>query len=248
MAHKVSQAGISLIKEFEGMRLQSYQDAVGVWTIGYGTTSADSGITGTKIGPGMLISKEQAESWLTISLNTKYGPKVNKYDNIYHWTQNEFDALISFAYNIGSIDELVNKGKLAKQKIPEIMLKYVHAGKKVLQGLVLRRKREVELFCKKGNSGSISQKPNDPFEGVPIGDFVLQKATKMNLENGDYKFMVGSGSDNQHVYCVRKNGNGKHRVEVHILDGRNDYNSFILQTTTCLDDAGNEFDFCLGVF
>ena len=59
----------------------------------------------------MTISKETAEKWLKESLKHKYAPKVNKYDDTYHWTQNEFDALISFAYNIGSIDKLTNYGK-----------------------------------------------------------------------------------------------------------------------------------------
>ena len=118
MRHKISQVGIKLIKEFEGLYLNAYQDSVGVWTIGYGTTNSDKGITCQNIGLGLKISKQTAENWLALSLDKKYGPKVDKYDSIYHWTQKEFDALISFAYNIGSIDELVSKGKLPKHQIP----------------------------------------------------------------------------------------------------------------------------------
>jgi GH24 family phage-related lysozyme (muramidase) len=63
--------------------LKSYQDRVGVWTIGYGTTSHDKSITGKTITKGMTISKETAEKWLRASLREKYEPKVSKYDSIY---------------------------------------------------------------------------------------------------------------------------------------------------------------------
>ena len=144
----VSQNGIKLIKEFEGCRLKAYQDAVGVWTIGYGTTNADKSITGTTIKSGLTISQATADSWLKKSLDNKYGPKVNKYDSKYKWTQNEFDALISFAYNIGSIDQLTDNGSRSRATIAKKMLEYTHAGGKVLAGLVRRRKAEHDLFVK----------------------------------------------------------------------------------------------------
>ena len=155
LCHYISQNGIKLIKEFEGCYLTAYQDCVGVWTIGYGTTSSDKSITGTTIYKGLTISQATADEWLRRAVNKKYGPNVDKFDYIYHWTQNEFDALCSFAYNIGSIDELVSKGKLAKSKIPSTMKLYVNAGKKRLNGLVRRRNAEVELFLKNGGSSPI---------------------------------------------------------------------------------------------
>ena len=100
LCHSISQNGINLIKRFEGCKLKAYKDSVGVWTIGYGTTSADESITGTSIYEGLKITQETADEWLRLSVNQKYGPKVDKFNNIYHWTQNEFDALCSFAYNI----------------------------------------------------------------------------------------------------------------------------------------------------
>ena len=144
----VSQNGIKLIKEFEGCRLKAYKDAVGVWTIGYGTTNSDKSITGTTIKSGLTISQATADKWLKKSLDTKYGPKVNKYDSKYKWTQNEFDALISFAYNIGSIDQLTANGSRSRATIANKMLEYVHAGGQVLPGLVRRRQAEHDLFVK----------------------------------------------------------------------------------------------------
>ena len=147
-ARSVSQNGINLIKQFEGCRLTAYKDPVGVWTIGYGTTNADKSITGTTIKSGLTISQATAENWLKKSLDKKYGPKVNKYDSKYKWTQNEFDALISFAYNIGSIDQLTANGSRSRATIAKKMLEYTHAGGKVLAGLVRRRKAEHDLFVK----------------------------------------------------------------------------------------------------
>jgi GH24 family phage-related lysozyme (muramidase) len=144
----VSQNGIKLIKEFEGCRLKAYQDAVGVWTIGYGTTNADKSITGTTIKSGLTISQATADSWLKKSLDKKYGPKVNKYDSKYKWTQNEFDALISFAYNIGSIDQLTANGSRSRATIANKMLEYVNANHQRLPGLVRRRQAEHDLFVK----------------------------------------------------------------------------------------------------
>lgn len=145
---KVSKNGIDLIKEFEGCRLTAYKDEVGVWTIGYGITNADKSITGVTIKSGLTISKATAEKWLEDSLNKKYAPKVSKYDSKYHWNQNEFDALVSFAYNIGSIDELTNNGTRSKSVISDKILLYNKAGGKVYNGLTRRRKAERELFLK----------------------------------------------------------------------------------------------------
>ncbi len=146
--HIISQDGIELIKKFEDCKLTAYQDIVGVWTIGYGTTNSDKNITGTDIYQGLTITQAQADEWLRVSINKKYGPRVDKYDNIYHWTQNEFDALCSFAYNIGSINNLVKDGNLSKASIPSAMEQYIYVNKTVVEGLVRRRQAEVQLFNK----------------------------------------------------------------------------------------------------
>jgi GH24 family phage-related lysozyme (muramidase) len=146
---QISQKGIDLIKEFEECKLEAYKCPAGVWTIGYGTTDADYSITKTKIKAGLKISKQQAEKWLRQSVNKKYSPKVNKYNNKYHWTQNEFDAMVSFAYNLGSIDELTANGKRTKKDIAQKMLLYNKAKGKLLPGLTRRRKAEQKLFLSK---------------------------------------------------------------------------------------------------
>lgn len=134
---RTSQKGIDLIKEFEGCRLDAYKCPAGVWTIGYGHTA---GVTS-----GQKISSAQAEAYLRADLE-KYEKKVEKYESRYCWTQNEFDAMVSFAYNVGSIDKLTANGTRTKAVIAEKILLYNKAGEKVLTGLVRRRKAERELF------------------------------------------------------------------------------------------------------
>ena len=143
---KVSERGIDLIKEFEGCHLTAYQDEVGVWTIGYGITNSDKSITGTTIKQGLKISQSAAEEWLEESLNQKYLPKVMKYDTRYNWNQNEIDALVSFAYNIGSIDQLTANGSRSRDTIAKKMLEYNKAGGTVYCGLTRRREAERKLF------------------------------------------------------------------------------------------------------
>ena len=143
---KVSKIGIDLIKEFEGCRLTAYQDEVGVWTIGYGITNADKSITGTTIKRGLKISQSTAEKWLEESLNQKYLPLVMKYDDKYGWNQNEIDALVSFTYNIGSIDQLTADGSRSRETIAKKMLEYNKAGGTIYRGLTRRREAERKLF------------------------------------------------------------------------------------------------------
>ena len=146
---KISKTGIDLIKEFEGCHLTAYRDEVGVWTIGYGITNADKSITGTTIKSGLKISQSTAEKWLEESLNKKYLPLVMKYDTRYNWNRNEIDALVSFAYNIGSIDQLTANGSRSRLVIADKMLEYNKAGGKVYRGLTRRREAERKLFLTK---------------------------------------------------------------------------------------------------
>ena len=135
---KTSQTGIDLIKQFEGCVLTAYKCPAGVWTIGYGHTAG--------VKQGQRITAAQAESYLRSDLE-KYEKKVDKYSR-YGWNQNEFDALVSFAYNIGSIDQLTANGTRSRAVIAEKMLSYNEAGGVILSGLVRRRQAERQLFLK----------------------------------------------------------------------------------------------------
>lgn len=145
MAH-VTNKCIKLVKKFEGLYKKAYRDEVGVWTIGYGITNADKSITGATIKAGLVISEKTADNWLERLLNSKYLQKVMKYDKKYNWNQNEIDALVSFAYNIGSIDGLTANGTRSRATIAAKILEYNKAGGKVYRGLTRRRKAERKLF------------------------------------------------------------------------------------------------------
>lgn len=140
---KISNNCIELVKDFEGCELVAYKCPAGVWTIGYGHTDG--------VHSGQVTTKKQAENTLKSDL-AKFESKVRKYIK-YNWNQNEFDALVSFAFNIGSIDQLTAKGTRTKAQISEKILAYNKASGKVLPGLTRRRKAEKDLFDKKITTG-----------------------------------------------------------------------------------------------
>lgn len=102
---KTSQRGVALIKQFEGLELEAYQDIAGIWTIGYGHTGAD-------VKPGQIITEAEAEAILKRDL----GPReqaVSRLSKV-ELNQNEFDALVSFVYNVG---ENAYKGSTARRRL-----------------------------------------------------------------------------------------------------------------------------------
>lgn len=138
---RTSSEGITLIKKFEGCRLKAYKDAIDVLTIGYGHTGG--------VKEGQTISQEFAEELLKEDL-TKFERHVERYTP-FAMNQNQFDALVSFAFNCGSgnLKKLVT-GRTPEQ-VAEKILEYNRAGGKVLAGLTKRRKAERELFLKPGS-------------------------------------------------------------------------------------------------
>ena len=145
---KTSQAGIELIKKFEGCRLTAYRCPAGVPTIGYGHTA------GVKMR--QKITQGQAERLLKEDL-VKFERMVAKYDSTYHWGQNQFDALVSFAFNIGSIDQLTADGSRSVTTISQKMLEYNKSAGRVLPGLAERRRAEQALFLKADKPGAAGQ-------------------------------------------------------------------------------------------
>ena len=135
---RINKSGLNLIKKYEGCKLTSYICPAGVLTIGYGHTGKD-------VKPNQTISKRKAINLLKKDL-ARFERHVQSYNYIYEWTDNEFSALVSFAFNIGNIDQLTAYGTRTRSQIRSAMLKYVKANGKTLQGLVKRRKAELKLF------------------------------------------------------------------------------------------------------
>lgn len=144
----ISPSGIDLIRNFESLRLNAYDDGVGVWTIGYGTTKYPNGI---RVKKGDTCTLEQAKSYMQHDLK-KFEQTVNRAVNV-PINQNQFDALVSLAYNIGptafeesTLVKRLNEGNY-KSAANQFDV-WVNAGGKRMQGLVNRRAAEKALFLK----------------------------------------------------------------------------------------------------
>lgn len=145
----ISNEGLELIKKFEGCKLTAYQDIVGVWTIGYGNTLHTSG---EQVKKGEKITQQQADELLKQTVRgyaigiTKSLKKALK--------QNQFDSLVSLAYNVGlnavkrsNLLKMVNNNPEDKT-IAEEWLKWNKAGGKVVEGLIKRRTDEAKNYFK----------------------------------------------------------------------------------------------------
>lgn len=144
----VSNSGIDLICDFEGKRLVAYDDGVGVWTIAFGTTVYPNGI---RVKKGDTCTEAQAKAYMAHDLK-KFEQAVNNSVTI-PLNQNQFDVLVSLAYNIGS--GAFNKSTLVKKLntgdirgAADQFDVWVNAGGKRMQGLVNRRTKEKTLFLK----------------------------------------------------------------------------------------------------
>ncbi len=136
-----SENGINAIKKFEGCKLSTYQCSANTWTIGYGHTG--------NVKQGQTITQAQADAYLKSDIKT-FENEVKRLVKV-PLTQNQFDALVSFTYNVGS-------GNLAKSTLlkklnagdyngaAQEFSKWTKSGGKQVQGLVTRRAAEKEMF------------------------------------------------------------------------------------------------------
>lgn len=145
---KINEEGLRIIKSFEGLRTDAYICPSGIITIGYGHTK--------NVRLGDTITKEEAETLLKLDLKAfeNHVNEVNKKYN-YDFNINEFSALVSFAFNVGSIWQLTNYGRRNKLEISDKIMEYNKGGGIVLAGLVRRRMEERNLFLKPVSSGFI---------------------------------------------------------------------------------------------
>ena len=136
--------GFDHLKRWEGCELQAYKDVAGVWTIGYGST-------GSHVSPGLTITQKQADDLLLKDL-VRFEKAVNDGVNV-KLNQNQYDALVSLAFNIG--DGAFLKSTLLRKLnsgdyvgAANELLRWNKAGGKVSAGLKNRGESERELFLK----------------------------------------------------------------------------------------------------
>ena len=146
----ISNAGLQLIRNFEGCRLTAYQDVVGNWTIGVGHV-------GPEVGAGLVWTQEQANDTLRVDVQ-KAADAVNKVV-VVPLTQNQFNALCSLAYNIGceaftrsTLVRLLNTGDVSSASLE--FIKWDEAEHRIIPDLLRRRQAETALFnTPDGNNG-----------------------------------------------------------------------------------------------
>lgn len=144
---KISKSGLEIIKEFEGFRSKPYLCSAGVATIGYGTTVYSNG---TKVRlSDKPISVEEATDMLQYQCDRVYGHCVS--GKAISSTQNQFDAMVSFTYNVGcgafGSSTLLRKHNARDYKgAADEFLRWNKAGGKILNGLVRRRDAERKLY------------------------------------------------------------------------------------------------------
>lgn len=140
---KINRAGLDLIKEFEGRKLNSYLCPGNVWTIGYGHTKTAR--------PNQTITAERAEELLLQDI-AEFEQAVLRNVTV-PLNENQFAALVSFTFNLGeralkrsSLLRRLNAGDYAS--VPKELNRWVNANGKRLNGLIRRRKAEGELFMR----------------------------------------------------------------------------------------------------
>lgn len=165
---RIAQNGLALIKDFEGLELEAYQDIVGVWTIGYGHTDHAGP---PEVTPGLTITEDEAEDILRSDLG-QYENAVSKAVKV-DITQNMFDALVSITYNIGPngmkgstfIKRLNQKDYLG---CAEAMQWWNKAGGQVVSGLKRRREAEADLFLQGYDGGDLTEADANQVRGNSV--------------------------------------------------------------------------------
>ena len=138
-------SALELIKRFEGYRLKAYQDSIGIWTIGYGTTR----INKEPVIKGLEITPEEAEEYLQGDLEL-IKEKVESFITV-NISENQLDSILSLVYNIGinafrksTLLKLLNNKHFTAAAAE--FLRWNKAGGKVIPGLVNRRNAEKAHF------------------------------------------------------------------------------------------------------
>ena len=144
---RISPRGLSLLKQFEGCRLIPYKDSAGLYTIGYGHLIAD----GKTLPDSAKYKITQKQADLLLKYDVIPREKAVERLCTVPLSQNEFDALVSFVFNLGAgcfqrstIRQKLNRGDRAGAA--KVLLRYNRAGGKVIKGLVNRRMAEFKLF------------------------------------------------------------------------------------------------------
>lgn len=181
MFRYLSQNGFNFIKSFESCKLTAYKclPTEEHYTIGYGHYGSD-------VKAGMKITEEQAEELLVQDCK-KATRNVNSFMSKYNFNQNQFDALVSFAFNVGSINQLTTRGNRTLEEISSKITAYNKSGGRVIAGLVKRRAKEKELF-NTPTSTTVKKSNEEIAKEVVAGKWGDGNARKTALTKAGYDY------------------------------------------------------------
>lgn len=197
---KLSTTGAQLIEQFEGFVPHPYRDAVGVWTIGYGSTKG--------VGPSTpRVTRAQAEARLMREVDATYGAAINALR--LPLNQNQFDALVSFVYNVGpgGVSSSTGVGRALRAKrwtdAANALLAWDKVGGRTLTGLSRRRRAERALFLK-----------TDRWEGYPADErrWITEYDQLLSANKGKVRRRVLRITMRKRARAIRRTGHRSNSV------------------------------------
>ena len=228
MTRPVNQAGVDLVKSFEGLKLEAYRCPAGVWTIGYGHTGSD-------VKPGLKTNEQEAEHLLQEDLNHA-GIGVEKLVKV-PLTDNQFAALVSFAFNAGlaslaasTLLKRLNAGDY--HAVPAELGKWVKATdprtkqKVTLPGLVKRRAAEGVLWLTENGSDSPLMATDEMVQAVDSDD---NRPRFQVIARGGLRVHSGPGQNFSVTQALNE-----HSV-VYVIKEKNDWAAIDLQGDSLID-------------
>jgi lysozyme len=190
----INQAGIELIKRWEGCELKAYKDVAGVWTVGYGLTSGAGFI---EVGPDTVLTQEEAD-WYLEQVVDKFAADIKPFITA-EINENQFAAFVSLAYNVGvggfkksSALRHFNAGNL--DKVPAAMRMWNKAGGKTVKGLINRREAEIQLFLTPVTAVTQNNSKNrsTPAQSKTVQASVVQGASAFGGVVGAFNALEGN--------------------------------------------------------
>lgn len=213
----IGNAGLELIKSFEGCRLSSYKCPSNKWTIGWGRTSG--------VYEGMVISQAQADQFLFEDVQ-RFVNAVNQYQARFNFNQNEFDALVSFTYNCGegSLAAVMSCCNTKKEIAEECKLYNKSSTGQILAGLVRRREEEYKLFMSESNDQANN---NDGYSYAEKGEYFFNTRVKIrtapSLDNSTFTGICYEAGESVEYHTVHRNKSGYNWIQYNRGNGSQGY-------------------------
>lgn len=218
----IGNAGLELIKSFEGCRLSAYKCPSNKWTIGWGRTSG--------VYEGMVISQAQADQFLFEDVQ-RFVNAVNQYQARFNFNQNEFDALVSFTYNCGdgSLANVMSCCNTKQEIAEECKLYNKSSTGQILAGLVRRREEEYKLFMSEAGPGAtdINQANNNGYSYAEQGTYYFNTRVKIrtapNLDNSTFTGICYEAGESVEYHTVHRNKHGYNWIQYNRDNGSQGY-------------------------